>query len=86
MSIASHRVPHDFVAPQGLDAKHYKGSVDCVIQVVRKEGVLALYRGLGARLGRAVPGQGIIFASYEVFSQQITGGLLWATAKPKGHM
>ena len=37
---------------------------------------MALFKGLSARLGRAVPGQGIIFASYEVFSQGINKTLL----------
>ena len=57
---------------QGLEAQKYSGTLNCVLSVVRAEGGGALFKGLSARLGRAVPGQGIIFASYEVFSQNTT--------------
>jgi solute carrier family 25 citrate transporter 1 len=54
---------------QGLEAARYKGLVDCARQMVTTEGVLSLWKGLGARLMRVVPGQGIIFCSYEsIFS------------------
>ena len=66
---------------QGLEAKNYNGTFDCVRKVLANEGVGALYKGLAARLGRAVPGQGIIFASYEVFSQGFTK-FLFAVAVP----
>ena len=39
---------------------------------MRQEGVLVLHSGLSVRLGRAVPGQGIIFASYEIFHKGAT--------------
>jgi len=74
---------------QGLEAQRYSGTLDCIAKVVRNEGLIALYKGLGARLGRAVPGQGIIFASYEYFSLHITRGLHWAVAggaTPRGLM
>ena len=37
----------------------------CAKTMVREEGVLSLWKGLGARCARVVPGQGIIFCSYE---------------------
>ena len=37
----------------------------------RTEGVLAYWRGVGPRLGRVVPGQGIIFMSFEAIQRQI---------------
>ena len=36
---------------------------------MREEGPRGLYSGLGARLCRVVPGQGLIFMSYESISQ-----------------
>ena len=50
---------------QGTKASQYKGTVDCFRQILQKEGVRALYAGVVPRLGRVVPGQGIIFASFE---------------------
>lgn len=46
-------------------ASQYKGTVDCFQQVLRGEGVAAFYAGVVPRLGRVVPGQGIIFMSFE---------------------
>lgn len=50
---------------QGLGAAQYKGVVDCFSQVVRTEGVLALWRGSLPRLARVGPSGGIMFVSYE---------------------
>ena len=45
--------------------KRYKSMLHCAKTMVREEGVLSLWKGLGARCARVVPGQGIIFCSYE---------------------
>ena len=50
---------------QGTKAKQYSGTLDCFQQILRKEGVRAFYAGVVPRLGRVVPGQGIIFMSFE---------------------
>jgi solute carrier family 25 (mitochondrial citrate transporter), member 1 len=50
---------------QGTQASQYKSTLDCFKQIVTKEGVSALYAGVVPRLGRVVPGQGIIFMSFE---------------------
>jgi solute carrier family 25 citrate transporter 1 len=50
---------------QGTGAKQYANTLDCFLQIVRKEGWTSLYSGLIPRLGRVVPGQGIIFFSFE---------------------
>ena len=51
---------------QGLEAaSRYSSVIDCIQKVVQKEGVLAFWKGVGPRLSRVVPGQGIIFMSYE---------------------
>jgi solute carrier family 25 citrate transporter 1 len=56
---------------QGVGAEKFKGSLDCVLQTVRGEGVMALYKGLIPRLGRVVPGQGIIFGTYNQVSPMV---------------
>lgn len=50
---------------QGMDAGRYKNMGHCALSMVKSEGVLSLWKGLSARLMRVVPGQGIIFCSYE---------------------
>ena len=50
---------------QGTQAAQYKNTLDCFQQILRKEGFGAFYAGLTPRLGRVVPGQGIIFMSFE---------------------
>jgi solute carrier family 25 (mitochondrial citrate transporter), member 1 len=53
---------------QGFDSYKYNGTIDCIKKVIKNEGLLSLYKGLDARLMRVIPGQGIIFASYERIS------------------
>lgn len=50
---------------QGLEAGRYSGLGNCALTMVKEEGVFSLWKGLSARLMRVVPGQGIIFCSYE---------------------
>eukprot|EP00658_Telonema_sp_P-2_P070096 TRINITY_DN59711_c0_g1_i2.p1 TRINITY_DN59711_c0_g1~~TRINITY_DN59711_c0_g1_i2.p1 ORF type:complete len:452 (-),score=95.02 TRINITY_DN59711_c0_g1_i2:269-1624(-) len=50
---------------QGLDAGRYRNMWDCARTMMKHEGILSLWKGVGARLMRVVPGQGIIFCSYE---------------------
>ena len=50
---------------QGTKASQYSSTMDCFKQILSKEGVSALYAGVVPRLGRVVPGQGIIFMSFE---------------------
>lgn len=38
---------------QGLNAHQYKSSLDCLKQIVQKEGPAALYKGVGPRMTRA---------------------------------
>jgi len=37
---------------QGLEAHKYKSSMDCLSQLIKNEGILALYKGVGPRLSR----------------------------------
>jgi len=50
---------------QGTKASQYANTLDCFKQILSKEGIGALYAGVVPRLGRVVPGQGIIFMSFE---------------------
>lgn len=50
---------------QGTQASQYVNTLDCFKSIMTKEGFGAFYAGVVPRLGRVVPGQGIIFASFE---------------------
>lgn len=56
---------------QGTKASQYANTLDCFKQIITKEGVGALYVGVVPRLGRVVPGQGIIFMSFETIQQAL---------------
>lgn len=56
---------------QGSEFAKYKGTIDCAVQTVKNEGPLALYKGLVPRLGRVVPGQGIVFGCYNAISPYV---------------
>lgn len=59
--------PFDVVKTQmqGKDAKIYKNTADCFIKIFQSEGLRGYYKGVVPRLGRVVPGQGVIFMSFE---------------------
>lgn len=48
---------------QSSEAAKYKGTLDCIAQLVKNEGIGAVYKGLGPRLARVCPGSGIIFGT-----------------------
>lgn len=56
---------------QGTQASRYASTMDCFKQILTKEGVGALYAGLIPRLARVVPGQGIIFMSFETIQNSL---------------
>ena len=56
---------------QGTKASQYANTLDCFKQILSKEGVPALYAGVVPRLGRVVPGQGIIFMSFETIQSAL---------------
>jgi len=59
--------PFDVVKTQmqGRDASKYKNTFDCFAKIVKDAGPMGLYKGVIPRMGRVVPGQGIIFMSFE---------------------
>lgn len=52
---------------QGLEAAKYKNSMDCVVQVWKKEGPTAFYKGTIPRLNRVCLDVAITFMIYESF-------------------
>jgi len=57
---------------QGTQSIQYAGTLDCFKQILSKEGVGAFYAGVIPRMGRVVPGQGIIFMSFETIQDTLT--------------
>lgn len=60
-------MPFDVVKTkmQGLKAKDYNGSLDCLIKVAKNDGILALWKGTTPRLGRVFFSSSIIFTTVE---------------------
>ena len=56
---------------QGTKAAQYRNTFDCFHQILRNEGIGAFYVGVAPRLGRVVPGQGIIFMSFEAIQSSL---------------
>ena len=56
---------------QGTKAAQYANTLDCLKQIVTKEGLPALYSGVVPRLSRVVPGQGIIYMSFETIQDTL---------------
>ncbi|CAM9095513.1 unnamed protein product [Chrysoparadoxa australica] len=57
---------------QGLDAGKCN-TMDCAQKILKNEGIGGFYKGVIPRLGRVVPGQGIIFMSYEFIERWVAG-------------
>lgn len=56
---------------QGSQGTQYASTLDCFKQVLSKEGIGAFYAGIVPRLGRVVPGQGIIFMSVDIITENL---------------
>mmetsp|Transcript_9219 Transcript_9219/g.15804 ORF Transcript_9219/g.15804 Transcript_9219/m.15804 type:complete len:334 (+) Transcript_9219:159-1160(+) len=48
-----------------LGASRYKGSMDCLMQIVRREGWLGLYKGTTANIAKVMPFAALQFVAYE---------------------
>jgi solute carrier family 25 citrate transporter 1 len=72
-------MPFDVVKTkmQGLNAKQYKGTIDCFIQTVKKDTIFGLWKGTTPRLGRVCCSSSIIFASYEQVMKVLN--IFWKT-------
>jgi len=56
---------------QGLESKRYNGLIDCARKMITEEGFFSLYKGLMYRCSRVVPGQGVLFFTYELVSDKL---------------
>ncbi|KAG5184642.1 mitochondrial carrier domain-containing protein [Tribonema minus] len=57
---------------QGLNANRYSSTLDCFAKIMTQEGIKGFYKGIVPRLGRVIPGQGIIFMSYEAIQKEVS--------------
>eukprot|EP00612_Vaucheria_litorea_P002554 CAMPEP_0171458006 /NCGR_PEP_ID=MMETSP0945-20130129/3851_1 /TAXON_ID=109269 /ORGANISM="Vaucheria litorea, Strain CCMP2940" /LENGTH=256 /DNA_ID=CAMNT_0011983715 /DNA_START=353 /DNA_END=1120 /DNA_ORIENTATION=+ len=57
---------------QGLNASRYSSTLDCFSKILKEEGIVGFYRGVVPRLGRVIPGQGIIFMSFEAIQKEVS--------------
>jgi len=55
------------------EAVKYNGSMDCLKQIVSKEGIMPLFNGAGANILRAVAGAGVL-SGFDKIVQIYTGG------------
>jgi len=56
---------------QGLEAKKYKGTIDCAVQIWKKEGFFAFYKGTVPRLSRVCLDVAITFMIYDSIMEAI---------------
>jgi solute carrier family 25 (mitochondrial citrate transporter), member 1 len=49
---------------QGLEASKYSGTMDCVAQIMKNEGIAGFYKGVGPRLTRVCLEVGITMSLY----------------------
>mmetsp|Transcript_3829 Transcript_3829/g.11070 ORF Transcript_3829/g.11070 Transcript_3829/m.11070 type:complete len:253 (-) Transcript_3829:1798-2556(-) len=61
-----------------LPGNRYRNALDCLVRVIREEGVATLYRGLGLTVLRGIPNTGLQFGIYELFKH------LWRRAPASG--
>ena len=54
-----------------LEHTAYKGPIDCIKQIVRKNGIRGIFKGLGSTLLRETPSYGAYFASYEIMHRAL---------------
>ena len=65
--------PFDVVKTQmqGTQAKQYTSTLDCFKKIMVSEGPTGFYKGAIPRMGRVVPGQGVIFMSFETIQDWV---------------
>lgn len=56
---------------QGLNSHEFKGTTDCFKQIVRKEGVMGLYKGVKPRMTRVGIEVSVTFASYNYIKDSV---------------
>jgi solute carrier family 25 citrate transporter 1 len=56
---------------QGLQAEKYSGAVDCFKQILKSEGPMGFYKGVGPRLARVTLDVGLTFAIFNSLKRKI---------------
>ncbi len=56
---------------QGLEADKYKGSLDCARHILKNEGPLGFYKGVGPRLARVTADVGLTFAIFNSLKRKL---------------
>lgn len=69
-SVVAGPVEHIRIRLQAQQTRLYAGPVDCLQQIVRKSGVLGVYRGQLPTLLREGQGMGVYFLTYETLVQR----------------
>ena len=59
------------IVTEGISPK-YHGVLQSLLLIAKEEGAHGLWKGIGPRLARIMPGQAITFATYEVVSKQLS--------------
>lgn len=59
------------IVVEGIAPK-YHGVLQSCILIAQEEGIIALWKGIGPRLARIMPGQAITFATYESVSKHLS--------------
>eukprot|EP01129_Flabellula_baltica_P012093 TRINITY_DN5406_c0_g1_i1.p1 TRINITY_DN5406_c0_g1~~TRINITY_DN5406_c0_g1_i1.p1 ORF type:complete len:180 (+),score=32.19 TRINITY_DN5406_c0_g1_i1:614-1153(+) len=70
MDVVKTRLQTEYSLPEGQ--QKYKGTIDAVRKIIRHEGILALTRGLSARLLTTIPAAGITFGAYEFLRDMLS--------------
>lgn len=65
MELAKTRLQLQAVGP----ARTYKGSLDCLVQIYRREGLRGINRGMVSTLLRETPSFGVYFLTYDVLTR-----------------
>ena len=63
-------------------AAKYGSTMGCFKSILANEGIGAFYAGVVPRLGRVVPGQGIIFMSFESIQNSLEANFSFFQQKP----
>jgi len=59
------------IVAEGISPK-YHGVLQSCLLIAKEEGTSALWKGIGPRLARIMPGQAITFATYEIVSKELS--------------
>ena len=60
----------------GVCELKYKGSIHCLTLMIKEEGYNSLLRGMVPRVLRIVPGQAIVFGSYQAYHDILAGYMI----------